>query len=177
MRSVPTPLGQKNAGFGNALGPRLACGVAVPFLRTTSPWLVAIFAAILVMCLGGRAANAMVCQDEEAELEEGPTSVLAEYQAPMLSALPPPPRLDAPEKRELVERCDSFSDTDCDMGLPEGTPSPAERFETHRTGAALLPGEPPIVHGPNARALRQWHLLSANSSEYLDEVDRPPQRS
>jgi len=123
------------------------------------------------------AAEAMICtaaDDAVAAAEDSFSSQLV----PQLSPLPSPSVAEAAVRnaKKQPQRCESFGALNCDVDAPDGAPSAPEPLQLRRPIAALVSGDIPN-RAPMGRPLRHSDLATANNSEYIDRLFRPPRRS
>ncbi len=143
---------------------------AVSLRRSIFVRLLALAVLLGVFSASSGSAEAMVCVSEEAP-EESLSSVLSEYQLPMASFVAPAV---APSEERAPQRCASFGAIHCDLGLPDGEPLPPSPQEHWRSGSALMPSSDVPANSPARKTLGAYRYPPENSSDYLDELFRPP---
>jgi hypothetical protein len=125
-------------------------------------------------------AVAMICTAAEepvAATEDSFSSQLAPQLSPQLSPLPAPVAEAGVRKaKKQPLRCESFGALNCDVDAPDGAPSAPEPLQLRRPIAALVSGDIPDG-APRGLPVRQTNLATANNSDFIDRLFRPPRRS
>ena len=127
------------------------------------------------------AAEAMICtaaDEPAAAAEDSFSSQLVPQSSPLPSPLPSPSVAEAVVRnaKKQPQRCESFGALNCDVDAPDGAPSAPEPLQLRRPIAALVASDIPD-RTPMGRPLRQSNLATANNSEFIDRLFRPPRRS
>lgn len=123
----------------------------------------------LLMTAAGN-AEAMICESEEQALEEERwSSQLMPQPSPVEAAV-------ARKTNPVPQRCESFGDTDCDLGIPDGAPSTPKPLKTRRPTAALA-SAPLAPRPPQCVTLGSRKTAHTNSSDFIKSIFRPPRRS
>jgi hypothetical protein len=112
-------------------------------------------------------AEAMLCDVDDETLEEGRWS----------SQLAPlPPIVVVRMAKRLPQRCESFADVNCDVGVPDGEPRTSPTVEIQRQAAGLLAGALPLPTSRSARLLRA-RTATKKISKLPKSIFRPPRQS
>ncbi len=121
-------------------------------------------------------AVAMICTAAEEPVAAAEDSFSSQL-APLLSPLPAPVAEAVVRKaKKQPLRCESFGALNCDVDAPDGAPSAPEPLQLRRPIAALVSSDIPDG-APRGLPVRQTNLATANNSDFIDRLFRPPRRS